>query len=1010
MVHQNQKVILTCIAALLEVVWTEFQKPPASLIASTYKSRSAYETYQLLYKRVNFKISSKYPAQKYVHANYFVKYKKRPREELEDPENGNERYDGYLTFLVVGERGIYVKRIEERWIDYNTTKNHLQAMKPLKEFDSLGSTRIVSCQMNSNETILTVGYSNLTLEVYEIEQDANSVTDGYRLRTLQSYKLYFERIVEKQDKIRSIGAVPYSDIIIASPNRFDLFKMNRRANKIEKKKNPLDSTRFVVCPVATFRHADNPHSPTRVKRKWISDKNFNIGTDPRCILTGHLTPTNAVIDWTNMKTVAYWNLGLMGGSSKPQTNIIHSISFFGGIPEPSMYVFTPSRADQFIFLFDTITNRQIHRYPDYQLSHPKVVNWINGTLYVSVYVQEPTVGFPKGSQLIFLKIFGPTAYRAYNRLIEKMEDKDITNYAITRVFLEMGGREELDELEGLEDLDTLHLGYYMLPNLLVVEPPVIPFSRCRNKKAEKVTSNTLVKAETSDRSMLYGRYRFCNYCVPGFKRLTLEERDSSTKSLVTCQVMDCGFSQKTGINNERLKQLTQVVASIRPSTSLIGITVSKITTKCQEPHLIKENAAGLVNDDHCAPQTNRDYFGMCRRCNSKHSFSNCFFFTPAILIHEDYTLNIENYEASMYYLSILNPKIEGKFESYEKVYFYDESTKTYNSVSQSIRKEVRVWKHQQTPGSELCYRLDKNPSDPEGYSVLPARGFRLEPMGAYPWINTTKQKEKYPNGTLNTRICVKDCEVGYYYDFESRSCRKCDIGCADCKYFEQCSTCVPGYIKVQRPRFRGVEKGIKVGSCLVGCQKGFYRQRFNGNCTECPKGCEVCRDRSTEELLSLTALDMDQLGSRGFCSICERRPDGNQAKIVDEITGKCIDSCSGVGMVITKKRTNWFNEIRDYEYEICSRCHNSRCKKCSTAKPDGCVECLKSYFLERQEDGSLDCVKFNDHIVFSYIIFGSFGIFSALCLAVLLCLIKSSGEQARLKKKLKTSKKSHSKK
>ena len=233
--------------------------------------------------------------------------------------------------------------------------------------------------------------------------------------------------------------------------------MQKRANKIEKKKAPLDSTRFIRCPVATFRHLANPHSPDRIHKKWVSDQNFNMGTETRCVLTGHLSPTKTVKDWTNMKTVAYWDLGLMEGSPKPKTNIIHSIAFFGGIPEPSMYVFTPSRADQFVYLFSTITNRQIHRYPDYQLSHPKVVNWVNGTLYVSIYVQEPTTTFTKSSQL-FLKIFGSTAYRAYSRLIKNMEDKDINNYAITRVFLEMGGGDELDKFDGLEDLDTLHLG------------------------------------------------------------------------------------------------------------------------------------------------------------------------------------------------------------------------------------------------------------------------------------------------------------------------------------------------------------------------------------------------------------------------------------------------------------------------------------------------------------------------------------------------------------------------
>ena len=71
-----------------------------------------------------------------------------------------------------------------------------------------------------------------------------------------------------------------------------------------------------------------------------------------------------------------------------------------------MYVFTPSEFDEYIFLFDSITNRQIHKFSDYQFSYPKVVKWIKGTIYVSISVQETTISFKQGSQFIFLKIFG----------------------------------------------------------------------------------------------------------------------------------------------------------------------------------------------------------------------------------------------------------------------------------------------------------------------------------------------------------------------------------------------------------------------------------------------------------------------------------------------------------------------------------------------------------------------------------------------------------------------------
>ena len=58
------------------------------------------------------------------------------------------------------------------------------------------------------------------------------------------------------------------------------------------------------------------------------------------------------------------------------------------------------------------------------------------------------------------------------------------------------------------------------------------------------------------------------------------------------------------------------------------------------------------------------------------------------------------------------------------------------------------------------------------------RGFELEPMENYPWIDTSDQTMKYPNGTMNPQICVKNCGVGKYFEFRSLSCRKCAFGCA----------------------------------------------------------------------------------------------------------------------------------------------------------------------------------------------------------------------------------------
>ena len=826
---------------------------------------------------------------------------------------------------------------------------------------------------------------------------------------MNSFNLQYKRLVEGEDRIRSIGAVPYSDFLITAPNRFEIYKLNRRTGKVWKKKSPLDSTGLIKCPVATWRHNDNPHSPTRVQRKGISDHNYKIGTDPRCVLTGYSGPTNAVIDWTTMKTVAYWNLALMGGYPNITNNIVSSMTYFGAIPSPSMYVFSTAKLDRFVYLFDTITNRKIHKYEDFQTARSREVNWINGTLYVSVYINKATSKFPGGSQLMFLKIFGATSRRAYSKSVRRMNNRDIKKYAITNVFLELGAGDELESVEELEGLDNYHLGYYILSNNLQLEPPVISWHRCQNQKAKETASNL---KGNNDGRMLYGRYRNCQGCVQGFFKVNLPHDEdefslvkSSNQTFLRCRRKKCDPDPKTQV--PRVFSIEDKISSNNG-----GKKVKKNKDECHVPYVLKKSEVGFANDDGCLPGFNRDYFGVCRKCLTEDApyVANCFFFTPSTLIKEDYTMNIENYEATLFTTQFPYKGHSGSDENnrgltYESIHFSDRnwSGVTKYPVSLAPRSMISVWKHQKTPGSELCYSLDSDPSDMEGYVALPARGFRLEPMENFPWIDTSKQKDKYPNGTLSREICVKDCPVGTYFDFGSLSCRKCAIGCADCDFFSQCKVCIPGYLEVKVPKMRELDEGVEPGSCMVGCQSGFYRKRFNGECLECPKGCEVCRDRSEAELLKITKSESEELGSTGFCLICSRGSDGKQSRLVDEVTGRCIESCSKEGQLITTRRTDRFSDAPNFEYQICSRCFYPKCKRCSSKSPDGCAECQKDYYLEILDDDSKGCKKFRELKVFKYYILGGLGVISSAVLVLLMCLMSlgSGPENSRINMKKK---------
>ena len=390
---------------------------------------------------------------------------------------------------------------------------------------------------------------------------------------------------------------------------------------------------------------------------------------------------------------------------------------------------------------------------------------------------------------------------------------------------------------------------------------------------------------------------------------------------------------------------------------------------CHPIYQLKESEKGFTNDNGCPPSYNRDPFGVCRRCksqiSSKNQTSNCLFFADTYLIKEDYTFNMQNYTEELYakqipfkgYLEDRGKQLEASKMTYKTLYFNEDNQSVGLYEGFRVADSTKIYRHQQTPGSEVCYQLSEMAKSSSGYALRPARGFRLEPMSKYPWIDTSQQVAKYPQGALNSTICVKTCPVGEYYEFESLSCRMCDIGCSRCHRVDLCDECVPGYSLVERPKFRELASGLSVGTCVAGCQDEFYAQRYNGRCLECPKGCRVCRDRSKKELGRITDLEKEEVGSAGFCLICGLSPQTNKKIIADRITGKCIESCSGDGKVtLTKERET---STSSFKYQICERCKVAGCKTCPTGDLNNCLGC-KAGLYKQTSDGVVQCVKFND--------------------------------------------------
>ena len=926
-------------------------------------------------------------------------------------------------FIVIGEYGIYIKKIKTRWIDlsddYQVTAGQ---MDPLLELNPHHPLRIVSVQMNVNETIFSVGYSDLELKVYEIEEDSNS-TSGYKLTELHKINFNnedFKLNGEDPGEIRSIGITPYSDFLIFSPNRLRAIKLNRRTGEQVESRAFLDSTRHVVCPVATFKHKDNPHSPNRVKREFLSEKNFKIGTAPRCILTGHHTPTNVVIDWTNFQPVSYWNLGLMGGYPDEKDNIIHSMTFFGGIPSPSMYIFTTRKPESFIYLVSTVySTRHLHMYYDYQKAGSKEVNWVNGTLYVAIYIKDSTSTFPAGKQLGFIRVFASRVQRAWTRGIRDLIGKEVRNYHLAKIFLEIGAEDENESFSHHEHLDEFYLGYSISSNSLQVESSILPWDDCKTAFANETKASGTQTFYTD--SMLYGRYRFCHFCLRGLKATAKYGIRATNRTVVQCQLEQC--EPVKGV-----KMVRVIKESVFKHTHLEeGFSVGLFPdARCVPVTELEPSEVGFANNKGCPRNYNLDPFRVCRACrpDAINHLSNCFFFVTKRWINEDYTMNIQNYTVE--FLTYEYPfKGHTKVKKstfvpldYKDLYFKTstvlEDDGLYGTVGEDFGEDSRdkatAWMHQTLPGSELCYRLISKGGSSWQYLAKPVRGFRLEPMEKYDWIDSSLQKEKYPNGTLNKMICVMSCPIGMYYEFKSLSCRKCAIGCGKCHRQDKCDLCVAGYNKIKNTTNRKLGDKEIVGQCLIGCQEGFYRRRFNGDCLECPKGCKYCRDRSTKELEMLTEEEKEEVGSVGFCLICEpkaKKEESKTSQIAHQLTGICVENCKQDGMVLINKTTEIFKKAPEYNYQVCTSCKVEGCKSCSPSNLSGCLSCNNGLYKQRQEDGATKCVKFHKLNQFRIILITLFLIcliFLIICITIMAKLVSASKKLGRGYKKSKMAK------
>ena len=236
---------------------------------------------------------------------------------------------------------------------------------------------------------------------------------------------------------------------------------------------------------------------------------------------------------------------------------------------------------------------------------------------------------------------------------------------------------------------------------------------------------------------------------------------------------------------------------------------------CRPPYMLKPREVELANDNGCHPGFNRDEWNLCRRCPFFTKFGSGIQYYPSDCLHfvEYHWVQplMFTYSLNEYNHSLLDKKMFYKGFTGEEGYYKILLGQRKNQDGVIIRPVMSFfdWDGQNfiternTDGFlKSCYRPAPGKLDLKNYKVLASSGYYLELISEDPTGQAQKQVGLYGNNTdLNTFYCRKTCSQGYYYDFDSTSCRRCYFGCSDCQSYKKCDLCIPGFKKVVEPKF-----------------------------------------------------------------------------------------------------------------------------------------------------------------------------------------------------------------
>ena len=277
------------------------------------------------------------------------------------------------------------------------------------------------------------------------------------------------------------------------------------------------------------------------------------------------------------------------------------------------------------------------------------------------------------------------------------------------------------------------------------------------------------------------------------------------------------------------------------------------------------------------------------------------------------------------------------------------------------------------------------------YQLLVSKGYFLDFIDRDPTGQAAKQKGVYGKDTpLNVFYCKKVCSQGFYYDFDSISCRRCNFGCALCSKFEECDLCEPGFNKVKKPAHLGphpIEEEM-IGQCQVGCQQGFYVDAFNGECLECHPECLKCMD-SVFVFKEKYNKDQDE---PSFCIDCLQDP-------TPDVPGKIINLTNGICQAHCAERKTTGSVIPGVVADYCYSCGRG-CANCEITDTSRCTSCQKRFYFQ---NFTRECLRLTETSEFKM-----YAILAIIALSLICCFgsslfawrVLTNGHRAKQKKVL----------